>query len=284
MNVQKILGVKKSDGDVGIELECEGNNMREIGTTYWRTEHDGSLRGRFPETCAEFIFKKPLKIDQVPAAMNEFHESLPHAKFEFSFRTSCHVHVNVQELDYPELLAFMYTYLLLEEPLMHLCGQTRKGNRFCLRYADAEGLGDILHVLFTVSPRALKAIPKDVYRYAAMNIDAIGKYGSLEFRGMHGTADKQLVYDWAKTLVNIRSFAQKMGNPREVFEYYTHFGAEKFIRTALGDKSELYMLPGYADEIAHSFSLTMDLPFAYKHQEIQLKMDDLIKQTEEWEL
>lgn len=262
MNIQELLGVRKSEGDVGIEIECEGNNLHILNTLCWKSEDDGSLRGEYPNSRAEYILKKPIPIDAVRGAMKEFHDHLPNAKFDFSFRTSCHVHVNIQQLEYQELLAFMYAYLLIEEPMMQYCGQTRIGNRFCLRYADAEGLGDILYKMFSSDYQALRQIPRDVYRYAAMNVDAIDKYGSLEFRGMRGTADTDIIVTWSKALVNLREFSQKLGNPTEVFALFNHLGPEQFIKLALGDVADKF--PVLIAEMQRSFSLTLDLPFAYK--------------------
>ena len=267
-SIVELLKIKQSDGDVGIEIEAEGAGLKEIYTPCWRTEHDGSLRGTYPETCAEFILKKPIPIDAVRGAMAEFHSALPKAKFQFSFRTSCHVHVNIQQLEYNELLAFMYTYLLIEEPLMQFCGQTRIGNRFCLRLADAEGMMDMLYQLFSNPGERLRgSVPRDLYRYAAMNVDAIFKYGSLEFRGMRGTADTDTIVTWTQALVNLRDFSQKLNNPTEVFELFAYLGPEKFFEKAIGKDAAKFQYPMLVADLQRSFSLTLDLPFAYKASE-----------------
>src|ERR1700744_4528670 len=104
MTIADSLRLKKSEGDVGIEIECEGNGLGVMNNQYWRTEDDGSLRGEYPYTRAEYILSKPIPISDVDKAMTLFHASLPKAKFKFSFRTSVHVHVNVQQLEWHQLL------------------------------------------------------------------------------------------------------------------------------------------------------------------------------------
>jgi hypothetical protein len=129
--------------------------------------------------------------------------------------------------------------------------------------ADAEGLDVVLNQMFYKGIDSLKGIPNDVYRYAAMNIDAIRKYGSLEFRGMRGTADAETINIWCKALVALREFGKKIGEPNEVFELYAHLGPNDFFHKVLGDVAKEFYYGRLIADIQKSFSLTLDLPYAY---------------------
>jgi hypothetical protein len=173
--LHELLGKAPLQGDVGLEIECEGVGFKKVDNDFWRCEDDGSLRGVYPSTRIEYVLRKPIPVDQVKAAVINLKAALPNAVPEFSFRTSVHVHVNVLELTEAQLLTFIYTYLLLEEPLMSLCGKERKGNRFCLRYQDADGMSGVLSQVFSKGVNSLGNYGEGDIRYAAMNLAAIIK-------------------------------------------------------------------------------------------------------------
>ena len=261
MNIATIVKKKLVEGDVGIEIEVEGANLPGNIAQYWTATHDGSLRGE----SMEYVFKKPLAVAKVPEAMDVLNGAFKAhgSKLDFSYRCSVHVHVNVGQLDVDALIAFMYAYLLLERPLMKYCGEERIGNRFALRFEDAEALEDAIHAIIAHKARAFQFIKQDQYRYSSMNIDALKKFGSLEFRGMKGTNDKDVVSNWAKALVNLRDFSEKLGNPKEVYDYFCHFGPEKFLQDALGDVAPFFEFANAENDMRHSFSITLDFPFAW---------------------
>jgi len=256
---------KPLEGDVGIEIECEGKNLGIVNDKYWKTEDDGSLRGHYPNERAEFVLKKPIGIEKVKEAVESLKEGLPEAKLNFSYRTSVHVHVNVQDLTNEELLNFMYIYLLLEEPLVNFCGRDRKGNRFCMRIQDAEGFVFTLARVFEGGiPVALNGFNENDIRYSSMNIASLRKYGSIEFRAMRGNMDSDLIESWAQTLVNLREFSKKFKSPKEIAQHYQKKEAKEFMQEAVGHTYNLLTYPRMVKEIQRSFSLSLDLPFCYK--------------------
>src|SRR6267154_2651428 len=93
------FGNKPVVGDWGIEIEAEGKELHEaLPRSYWLSEDDPSLRGRFPETRHEWKLAKPINIREVGAALDQLIGWQKDAQFKFSFRTSVHVHMNVSEL------------------------------------------------------------------------------------------------------------------------------------------------------------------------------------------
>lgn len=257
----ELIGNKRVNGEYGMEIEVEGHYLPEaLNDKRWRAERDGSLRGE----SMEYILAKPLNKDDVRPALESLAEELSNSKLDFSFRTSVHVHMNVQNLTYDQYLALLYTYILLEEPLISFCGKERKGNRFCLRLQDAEGILDTFDQLFRYGDRMLFNIIVDQVRYAAINVGATMQYGSLEFRGMRGNLDVDLLSKWVEILDRMKQFSIKMGNPSSVYEMYADTSPDGFLEAVLGDLADDVRYPRLAREVARSFSLSLDLPYAYK--------------------
>jgi len=256
----ELLAKPEQAGDFGIEIEVEGDNLVPLNDMYWRSERDGSLRGGL-----EYIFVKPVGLKHVPALLKHLvkHFDANKSKLDFSFRTSVHVHLNMQHYTYDQLLNTIYTYILLEEPLMNFCGEDRKANRFCLRLADAEGAMEVFTMLFSNGEQSIFKIPADKMRYAAINIESLNKYGSLEFRAMQGNLDVERITTWCKCIEKIRAFACKFESPSEIYNFYVEKEAEQFFNEVLQEVAPKFTGEDLARSIRQSFSLSIDLPFVY---------------------
>lgn len=278
--LHELLKLRPSVGDVGIEVEVEGKNLNPIDSDFWKTEDDGSLRGLFPNERSEYVLKKPVKIRSVQGALEELIEHQKDAKLNFSFRCSVHVHINVGGLTHEQFLAYLYLVILLEAPLMTLCGEGRIGNRFCLRVLDAEGYVDDLRNAFRDGPLALARVAPAAVRYSAINIASVAKYGSLEFRGMRGTLDMDTLVPWCQTLYRLREMAKKFGDPINVHDAFIKAGNSAFAKKCLGANSGLYDIAGSAHNMDKSFSLALELPHAFndylKAREV-VKIDNPLK-------
>lgn len=166
-----------TSGDVGIEIEVEGDNLPRPDE-YWRCERDGSLRGE----SMEYVLEEPLKLPKALDALAHLDACYirGNTNVHESVRAGVHIHINVQKLTVVELFSFMTAYLILEDLLIKYCGEYREGNLFCLRTRDAEFL---LHTLEGVaSKKNYEAFSSDMLRYASMNVCSLWRYGSLEFR------------------------------------------------------------------------------------------------------
>lgn len=263
--LHELLQQKPTNGSFGIEIETEGKNLTDVAPAQWKIENDGSLRGRFPDEAAEYVLRKPLELQKVIDAVTQLRKAQDeaNARLNFSFRTSVHVHVNVQQLTFNQYLNMIYTYLLLEEPLVRYCGKERVGNRFCLRLQDAEGLMDYLFMLFRQGHTSLKHIHGDAVRYASINVAATSKYGSLEFRSLKGNMDVDYITTWLQALDNLRSFAQEHANPQVIHDLFVNSTPEEFAEIVLGDVYPAFAYPEMEMEMRSSFSLTLELPYNF---------------------
>ena len=274
---------KQQDGDFGVEIECEGEALGVPNPDVWSTVDDGSLRGIFPHGRAEWVFAKPLSLHQ---SIKEVHQlrvfqDQAGAKLDFSFRTSVHVHMNVQRLTFDQYLNTVYTYLLLENVLVRYCGNERIGNRFCLRTQDAEGMSDILSQLFKQGPAVLKGITNENAKYASINLAATCAYGSLEFRAMQGNLEAPYISTWLRALYNLRDFAMKQGNPQNIHDLFVRCEPSEFMEMVLGDEYNSFSYEDEVNDMRQAFSITLDLPYAYSSDDVRNKQKELEIQLRE---
>lgn len=251
-----------TQGDVGIEIEVEGNRLPWC-EKYWKNEEDGSLRG--PEN-REYVLKKPSTLKEAELALKYL--SVMYNKNDTdvhdSVRAGVHCHVNVQDLNIVELYSFMTVYIILEDLLVKFCGEFREGNLFCLRTGDAEYLLQALQD--AAKQRRFRTLVSDNLRYASMNVKALGTYGSLEFRAMRGTRDLGLIYKWAEVLVGLREAAKKFTDPTDVVNGFSEGDAEHFLHRCLGDNDHLFKCEGYAQMVSAGMRRAQDVAFCTNWQ------------------
>jgi Putative amidoligase enzyme len=262
--LHELLNKKPLKGDVGIEIECEGKGFKAIDTAVWTSKDDGSLRGVFPDSRIEFVVNGPIPLDTVKSAVEELVTFTKDATPSFSFRTSVHVHVNVLNMEEEHFKNFIYTYVLLEEALFTYCGNTRKCNRFCLRLQDSDWMTDLFIQIMKKGVDALAGYSEDQIRYGAINLAAVRKYGSVEFRGMRGTLDPEVLNVWVNALVSIRNFACHFKNVQQIHDLFVNKGSKGFLEYVLGPLANHFYTAKVEKEMLRSYSLSLPIPYSYK--------------------
>lgn len=270
MKVDKAFKLRRNyltKGDVGVEIEVEGNNLPHP-EEYWRCERDGSLRGE----SMEYVLREPLSMPDVRKSLAHLDACYVNNNtlVDESVRAGVHVHVNVQELTTVQLFSFMTAYIILEDLLVKYCGEYREGNLFCLRMKDAEYL---LHTLERVADgKDYRMFETDMLRYASMNVCSLWRYGSLEFRAMRGTRDLSVVGDWAEMLLNLRNVAVKFDNPAQIVEMLQRDGAESFLEAFLGTyKDKLCNGVAYEELITEGLYRAYQLAMATDWESFKMK-------------
>lgn len=217
------------DRQFGIEIETEGRNLLDFRPPKpWIPIDDPSLRGE----SVEFILDQPIPIDEVKAAVKGLQKKLKAdgAILNLSDRCGTHVHVNVQHYNYYQLMNFMCLYLILEPLMVAYCGEDRVGNVYCLRAEDAE---ELVHTLLYVKQYGdlLQIIREgDRIRYASMNMTAIGKFGSLEFRSLKTPENFNDIFTWVKLIHAIKKAAENFESPAQMVETFSRYGWEDFLK------------------------------------------------------
>lgn len=221
----------KDGREVGIEIEMEGEALPTSSPpTGWKAEADGSLRGN---SC-EMVFRRPEPRQEIRGRLSALSSYMKKIGTRLAETDRCgvHIHVNVQEFSMQQTFNFILLYLLFEEVLVHYCGETREGNLFCLRAKDASHL--IQQLRICKAKGRLDLIANDTFRYASINMAALSKYGSLEFRALKTPDDIMEIEDWANMMLALKDYSIKIGDAREIVEGFSMTGEKAFLRRVFG--------------------------------------------------
>ncbi len=206
-SIATLMGVQRRfGGQIGLEIELEGVTLPDH-VHYWNVTDDGSLRSVYDEEGKEYVLTCPANMPDVICALNELQSEIEcnDSDVMLSHRCSVHVHLNISDLDKDRLLSIVILWVLFEQEYIKLCGKSRKGNLFCLSTLEAEeGLRS-----FCKWYTSLPYLSVGKRRYGALNFHAIEQYGSLEFRSMEGTLDKNRIMDWVQRLATLRAVGAK---------------------------------------------------------------------------
>jgi hypothetical protein len=233
-NISAQLGLTPKKGEVGLEIEVEGNKFRkESLPDPWEYHQDGSLRG---QDNAEYVLKEPQSFDAAEKAVDIIYGDME--KFGTvltdSNRTSVHVHLNVGEFFLNRLAALMGLWIILEAPLTEWCGEHRVGNLFCLGAQDAPALVSHLR-RFIQSDMTYKL--REGLHYAGMNPHSITQMGSLEFRTLEGTKDPEQIKKWLRILRRLYDLSAEYPNPARICDTFSSEGPLAFFDSLLGDQA-----------------------------------------------
>ncbi len=202
-----------SDTRVGIEVEAESlrrnrDYYQHTPTpinTYWSVVRDGSLRG---SNSAEFVFQQPMFGEDVVNALTSLHDEI--GDLSPSVRTSVHVHLDVRDMTYQQLLNLVIVYLLAEPILFSQVDKERVHNPYCAPLRSCSTyLANIR--------QCLTSDDRDGYysflgnsagnKYTALNLLPMATQGSIEFRHKEGTSDVNTIIDWLNIIYCIKNYA-----------------------------------------------------------------------------
>lgn len=245
----------------GIEVEVESlEPLKEIRTEHWITKGDGSLR----YYGYEFVSPSVVEEKNIEAAISFLFKRLnkENSVIKDSPRTSIHVHKNMLSRTLVQIWTIITVYWLLESTLFKMCGPFRQGNLFCLRGNDAKGI-------INIAIRDIKKAPlsclynNDSIRYAGLNLTALPKFGTIEFRGMAGLYEEKRFYNWIDIIKRLEENSINLfSSPSDVMKKLHEWGAYRFAQLILDKHVEsTFKSVNIPREIMDS-SLTV-VPFAY---------------------
>jgi hypothetical protein len=233
--------IARVENEVGIEIEMEGIDLTRFRSQYWSAKTEYSLRGDNEQI--EYV-SKPFARKDVKNRINRFYSLLKNngAIFEPSPRCGVHVHINCQQLTVQQVFVFICLYLVLEDLLIKWCG--REGNLFCLRSQDAEGF--LIALIDCKRNNSLNRVMHDVYRYSSINVRALKRFGTLEFRGLPTELTWERIPIWVEILLTIKDRSLQYEEPKNIVEDFSGRGGAGFIRDILGEK--LYQIVSTPNE------------------------------------
>jgi hypothetical protein len=193
----------------GIEIEVE-NVPATLDTELWTTKEDGSLRNN----GQEFVSNYGTTVGHFDALFDQLETHVSHHRtrnknlklFDFSERTSVHVHLDITRFTDEMVENLLVLYTLYEEQLFKLVQENRRHNIFCIPLRECnipDGFGDHGSIWYTID-RFVK--------YSAINLACAKKFGTVEFRHHHGCMDRNTLRNWVMTLALLRYFAERYSN------------------------------------------------------------------------
>ncbi len=168
---------------VGVEIEVENspNSIPRQGRwNGWNIHRDNSLRNG----GLEFV-TPPSYGRELVELLDSFCTAAVGSGMVGTVRTGTHIHVNVTENDVESLKYIVGVYTIFEPALFRMVGEWRRWCNFCYSLEDAPGIITPLRTLFSTSQAQdlrTTATALELYRYSAINLAALSKYGTIEFR------------------------------------------------------------------------------------------------------
>lgn len=189
-----------SNTKIGLEIEIE-NMHNPAHVPGWRLTGDGSLRNN----GVEYVFSGPIGGSAACKRIDSLHkylEQVPHK--EFSARTSLHVHLDVRDLSWDQVISLVILYAMVEPYLFSICGQEREEGIYSLSLYRGKNQIDSLFGLIQNGPHGLNE--RHFSKYAALNLLSLKSFGSLEFRGHKGSGNKDEIINWVNHLLSLKMF------------------------------------------------------------------------------
>ena len=247
--ISRTFGNSTPRGEIGLEIEVEGRNLPGVMNLNgeiphaldktWSLHQDGSLRNLSEDDQAiEYVLSKPLGRGDFVAALAQFEDKWKAAgsTAHNSYRTSVHVHLNVGDWSWRTVWSFLTTYFILEEALVSFADggtKARVGNKFCLRAIDSDA---IITTLSSIGRRDFSGpnLSDRDLKYGAVNVAALQRYGSLEFRSLRGTVDPELIKTWVDILLAVKDYSSKYDNPTDIINEFSEMTPMVWAERVLG--------------------------------------------------
>lgn len=259
--VRELFRLDSVKGRFGIEIELEGKGFPtpdDIPESIMATQ-DGSLRGE----SVEYVFRSPKDLNETEVLLRSLWDRFKKSSTDISIsrRTGTHVHINVQEWTLGQVFSFVILYGILEDLLITFCGAYRRGNKFCLQITDAQGF--ITNCSDALKRRDLRGFYGSGLRYCSINVNALSKYGSLEFRAFRGTKNLSAILKWINILNYLADRAKQFNRPTEVLALVSELGAKGFAEQMLGKfyPSLVEDKVGWEEEVVRRVWLIQDLAY-----------------------
>lgn len=278
MKIIDMFAVTRQEGkDIGIEIEMEGENLKHPIRQYWKGIGDGSLRGASIEYVLKTPVRRELTLQRLKYLKKELEEH--NSILQPSDRCGVHIHVNCQQLTVNQVINFAIVYLILEDLLVDMCGEQRVGNLFCLRASDADKIITALRIC--KQENDLNHIQSSRYRYASINLAAISKFGSVEFRAFQTPKDLLKIQKWIEILLKIKDFSLGFDEAYDIIEGVSFGGPSEFVRNVLGNDANLVNMVNRERLVTEGVRRVQEIAYARptkkdtKKKSIKLRIEDI---------
>lgn len=250
---------------IGVEFEFErctalskaGGAAAEFNTDlgpYFKMTKDDSLR----DSGMEFVFRDPMFGADALEAIRRMCEFAKKYKFSISKRTGLHIHVDVRDVEPAQLVGMLLLYAIYEPAVYQWVGDNRHENIFCLPWYQAEGgIIEVTRVIQAANTPpseterfTLKEESKRVSRYAGLNLNALSKYGSIEWRHLLTTTDFGRIVNWANIALMFKAAVDKLpSSDGAILKMVNDLGPTAFGKTIFGSNFNILTYPDLDKEV-----------------------------------
>ena len=223
---------------VGLELEYENCTGSFTTPPQWNTTNDYSLRSGGIEFVSSPLLEKDLDV-AVEAMVN----AAKAGKGVPTKRCGYHVHVNVTHMTWAELYKFFTYYTLLEPLLFREFAPGREMSHFCVPTWSNTALTECLyddHMQLRNGIRCPRGYDASEYlrgssggggltmlrtpKYAALNVNSLKKFGTVEFRQAPSSLDPEFLKAWARLLLRIQRVSCEYNDAADIVIDYDEAG------------------------------------------------------------
>lgn len=181
---------------IGIEIEAEEVSHSNYFFEYWNIKPDGSLKNDGAEFVSGLLIGR-----QIDYALKEISPLLP--EFNFSHRTSVHVHIGVGDFSFDFIKYLVKVYQTVESIFFSYVDKKRAGNTYCFPLNDLKNKTGYFK-------------SENKVKYAALNANSsLQAHNTIEFRHMHGTSSIVEIKRWIYILLTFFTNTRNMYMRRE---------------------------------------------------------------------
>lgn len=211
---------------------------------WWELHQDGSLREGGIEFVSHQLFGKDL-LNGITSLESFLKTISQEVKINASKRCSLHVHLDFRDFSTEEIVAFYTIYAIFERPLFRYIAKDRINNPFTIPLFRLNQFSDLLGQLYYHSSKedgnVMSAMQNfDSHnRYSAVNLNALIKYGSIEFRHSKAMYDSTRIIEWINLLMCLKKFAIN-NTPERIIEYAKTAPTSDLVNQVFGSLSFIF--------------------------------------------
>ena len=212
---------KDSHDLFGIELEYEQCTVAPEAMSKWSFVRDNSLRDGLE------LVSVPLKFKQLDAALAEAEKAVIALNYKATQRCGLHVHLNMRTKTLGQVFNFITLYALLEPTIFRTYADGRADSNFCVPlYLNQSLVKDLsLEIAWCrrKQQRGWRSMSKLIHsaKYSAINLQALGVFGTLEMRQAYCTTDFKAIRRWITFLDYMNQKSLEYSDPQNIVTQYS---------------------------------------------------------------
>ena len=197
---------------MGVEIEVEQNSDSILPgrsqLAWWETKSDGSLlRGR------EYVLRNPEMGNNLGLAVEEIFIA---GRFYPAATSSTHIHLDAREQTVtPDVMQVLFSLVYCMEPILfHIGDASRKwcGYTHSMRDLPTGVVSSVIRSDGTFDLDAFANHVTSTSRYYGFNLNALSKYGSIEFRYFPTAESAEQLTGWINLVQSFAKAAEEIGS------------------------------------------------------------------------